>query len=608
MDDYKFKRVFLSRVVIVLSILLIALVGILLQLFSLQVGSYEYYKTLAEGNRFKIAPIQASRGLIYDRDGHPLATNKTVYSLEMPSRFNDKLPQVLAQVGEIIGTMPGEEKHLNQVSNYLTGVYNTILRSNLSEEEVAKLAINMHQLQNVEINGLIMRYYPYKDLFAHIIGYVSLLSAKDLKRIDPRNYRGQRYIGKTGIERFYEQDLHGKIGFSKIEVNAKGRFVRKVDSHLSKPGKDLMLTISKRIQQSAFDALGEHNGAIIVMNVHNGDVLAAVSRPSFDANLLGYSFSHSAYQKLQANPFKPFFNRAISGQYAPGSTIKPVVALAGLSYGIVGQEDYIYAGPYYQIPGQERHYRDWYKRGHGRINLSGSITQSCDVFFYDLAYKTGIRRLAPFIKRFGFGKKTGIDTTSEASGLVPTPAWKLATLQQSWLPAETVISGIGQGYLLATPIQLAVATAAIATRGKHVVPRVVKAIRHGGEWKEQPVQRKKDIQLQQSDWDYVIKAMRNVVHRSNGTAFRISHNINYLVAGKTGTVQVVSMPEEGEEEIPTELRNKLLEDHGMFIAFAPADKPEIVIATVAEHSGSGAIAAAISRKVLDAYFSQKRAQ
>ena len=610
MDYYTRKRIFSNRAAVVAAVLLAALGVLVANLFSLQISNHDYYRTLAEGNRFKLTPSPPPRGLIYDRNGRELAVNRTVYKLELTPSLIKDLPQTVQQIGGIIPLNPENVRLLLRHHADVPGFQNVVLRQRLDEEEVARLAVDMHRLNGVEINGRIARYYPQQELFAHLIGYVGLVSKQDKANVDPRSYYSRRYIGKTGVEKFYEKTLHGRIGSRKIEVNASGRPIRMVDHYKPLPGHDLLLTVDSAMQKAAFEALGEYSGAVVVMDTRNGDVLALVSRPSFDPNLFSYAFSEKAYGELQSSALKPFFNRAISGQYPPGSTIKPIVALAALENRTTAMDTEIFAGPYYQLPGHERHYRDWRKQGHGWVNLSDSITQSCDVFFYDISHKMGIGALSGFMRNFGLGQKTGIDLSAELAGLVPDAEWKRRALDQPWFPAETIIAGIGQGYVLATPLQMAAAAVTIANRGHRILPRVVKAVRHNGEWKEQPVKQAPAVKVDERHWDYVINAMEAVVHKTNGTAYRISDGLNYTVAGKTGTMQLVAIDdddEEKEDKDADEPINRELIDHGMFIAFAPAENPEIAVTVLAENSGSGAIAATLTRKVLDAYFADRKA-
>ena len=598
------KRLFKSRVVTA-AIIILGLLSILLyNLYNLQVIQYNDYQTTSDGNRFDLMSISPQRGLIYDSKGRTLAANRTSYSLELlPSLITDRIA-VIEKLKSLSNLDIGES---SDWENKVKADPNSrvVLRPNLFEEEVALISSELYHMPEVEIVGRLVRYYPEDDLFSHVIGYVGIVGAKDLAEIDKKNYLDRDYIGKTGIEKYYESMLRGKLGLRRVEVNARRKILASTNLRPAVAGDDIMLTIDTRIQRAAYEALTEHQGAVVALDPRSGGVLAMVSKPTFNPNLFTYSFSKKKYQELNAdNSLNPFFNRALSGQYAPGSTLKPVVALAALKYKTADPSHRMYAGPYYQIPGFKRHYRDWRAEGHGWVDLGLSITQSCDVFFYDVAYRMGVSNLSSFLWDFGLGHKTNIDTTSEASGLVPTPQWKYANRDEKWFPSETVMMGIGQGYLLATPLQLATMAATLANRGKRITPYLVQAHRKAGQTKWQKRTPESSVQLSdnsQQDWDYVINAMIDVVHHPNGTAYKIGQFAGYEIAGKTGTVQtrrIHDREKEKEIELQRELR-----DHAMFIGFAPPTAPEIAVAVVVEHSGSGSkYAAPVARRVLDAYF------
>ena len=604
MADHIPKRLFKSRVVTAAIIILGLLSLLLYNLYNLQLIQYSDYQTTSDGNRFDLISISPQRGLIYDSKGQVLAANRTSYSLEL-------LPNLITNrdtVIEKLQSLPNlDTRELSDLENKIRANPNSrlVLHPNLLEEEVALIASELYRMPELEIVGRLVRYYPKNDLFSHVIGYVGIVDTADLAKIDRKNYLERDYIGKTGVERYYESMLRGKLGLRRVEVNARRKILASTNLRPALAGNDIMLTIDTRLQRAAYEALAEYQGAVVALDPRSGSVLAMVSKPAFNPNLFTYNFSSKKYQELNAdNSLNPFFNRTISGQYAPGSTLKPVVALAALKYDTVDPSYQMYAGPYYQIPGFKRHYRDWREQGHGWVDLGLSITQSCDVFFYDVAYRMGVLNLSSFLKEFGLGHKTNIDTTSEASGLVPTPHWKYSQRNEKWFPAETIMMGIGQGYLLTTPIQLATMTATLANRGKRVTPHLVRAHRKAGqtEWQEKIPQSPEQLKNNSAqDWDYVIDAMIDVVHRPNGTAYKIGQFAEYEIAGKTGTVQtrrIVDREKEKEMELQRELR-----DHAMFIGFAPPTAPEIAIAVVVEHSGSGSkYAAPVALRVLDAYF------
>ncbi len=605
MADYIPKRLFKSRVVTA-GIIILGLFSLLLyNLYHLQVTQYSDYQTTSDGNRFDLISISPQRGLIYDSKGQVLAANRTSYNLELIPDLITNRDTTIKRLQSLLNLDTGELSDLENKIKANPNSHRLVLRANLFEEEVALIASELYRIPEVEIVGRLVRYYPENDLFSHVIGYVGTVDSKDLGRIDKQNYLRRDDIGKTGIEKYYEPMLRGKLGLRRVEVNAHRKILASTNLRPALAGDDIMLTVDTHLQRIAYEALAEHQGAVVALDPRSGSVLAMVSKPTFNPNLFTYNFSERKYQELNADAsFNPFFHRAVSGQYAPGSTLKPVVALAALKFKIVNPSYRMYAGPYYQIPGFQRHYRDWREQGHGWVDLGLSITQSCDVFFYDVAYRMGVAKLSSFLQEFGLGGKTNIDTASEASGLVPNPHWKHSERNEQWFPAETIMMGIGQGYLLATPLQLAVMTATLANRGKGITPYLVQAHRKTGYTKWQKKTPQSAVQLSdnsEQDWDYVIDAMVDTVHRPNGTAYKIGQFAEYKIAGKTGTVQTRRLHDR-EKEREMELQREL-RDHAMFIGFAPPSKPEIAIAVVVEHSGSGSkYAAPVARRVLDAYF------
>ena len=615
MNERARQRLFLTRTRSAALAMLALVAALSFHLFTLQVTEHGYYRTLSDENRLNLIPSPPPRGLIYDRSGLLLADNSTVYSLEITPSLVADMDTLLRQVRGVVEVGDDDLRRFRKTLRTGGFTRSIELRTRLSEEEVARFAVLRHRLRGADVVGRLVRHYPYDELFAHAIGYVGAISRDDLLNLDQRRYRGSRYIGKTGIENHYERELHGRPGFRRVEVNAGGHLIRTIGGRKPRPGSDVMLTIDTALQEQAYSALGDHDGAIVALDPRSGDVLALVSKPSFDPNLFSGNFSERQYRHLLNSSAKPFFNRAVSGQYPPGSTIKPMVALAALHNRVTDMQRKIFAGPYYQLPGYSRRYHDWRKEGHGWISLDTAIVQSCDVFFYDTAHRLGINRLALFLEDFGLGSATGVDTTAELSGIVPSPQWKREALGQSWFPAETIIAGIGQGYMLATPLQMAAMAATLANRGERVVPRLVKAVRQADLWRPLPVaERKQVVTSPLEHWDYVIDAMVSVIHSPNGTAYRISRGMDYDAAGKTGTVQVSEIKHDyhdyddliRKEAPPAE---EGLEDHAMFIAFAPVEHPEIAVAVVVEHGGSGArTAAPIARRIFDVYFGLLRAQ
>ncbi len=582
----------------------IAMLG--LRLFYLQITSNEHYATLSQENRVRVVPVPPTRGLIYDRNLKLLANNKPSYQIEITPVQVEDVQQVVKDLAEFIEL---EEHHLKKFFDDIKGkqtFQSTPLKLNLSEEEVARFSVNRHRFPGVEITARANRFYPLSGISTHALGYVGRINAQEVLRVDKQNYSGTTHIGKLGIEKRYEDILHGEVGYEHIEINAQGRRLRVLETVASTPGSDLILSIDAELQEVAQQQLGDRNGSVVAMDPVTGEVLAFVSTPTFDPNLFVNGISRAKYSLLRDDPDRPLFNRALTGQYPPGSTIKPIIALAGLHYGVTWADETMYAGPFYKLPGHKRKYRDWKKGGHGKVDMYKAIAQSCDVYFYTLATELGIDRMAEFLTYFNLGNRTQLDTWGEAKGLVPTQDWKRGVHGQPWYPGETVITGIGQGYMLTTPLQLAVATSAIAMRGQGVQPRFLRAIRKQGDVKEMTNATAMPYIEVQNDhyWDQIISAMVDVVHKPNGTANRIGRKAKYKIAGKTGTAQVFGLAE--DEEYEEENIAEKLRDHGLFIAFAPVDDPKIAVAVIVENGGSGSSAAApIARVVLDNYLLSK---
>ena len=609
MHQRHYNKIFVKRIWVAAVTLSLMSAALIANLMFLQIEKSSHYRTLAESNRLQFEAVAPPRGILYERNGGLLATNRTLYRLELTPSLVDDLDETLARLQDVVVLDARELDQFKRVVAKQPSFRSAVLKAHLTERELARFAVDRHHFNGVEIVGELGRHYPYREAFAHAVGYIGLLSQKDLASVDRRSYRGTRYIGKVGLEKQYEELLHGKPGVHTIEVNAQGRFIRGIDKRNPQAGRDVLLTLDRDLQLAAHEALGDYEGAVVVMDPRNGDVLALVSKPAFDPNQFLYGFSLDTYKGLLASQRHHFFNRAVSGQYPPGSTIKPIIALAGLHNGITSPDYYMFAPPHFSVPGNTRRFHDWKPAGHGWVNLRESIAQSCDVYFYDLAYRTGIDNLHRAFNAFGLGQPSGIDITNEASGLAPSREWKRAQLQQPWFPEETVITGIGQGYMLMTPVQLAAVTATIANRGVRVKPRLVRAVRDSERkhWESRRPVNLGTVEFSPEHWDLVINGMVDVVHRPHGTAYRIGADAHYMMAGKTGTAQTYGISEE-ERAQNTKVTEKVLMDHALFIAFAPVEDPTVVIAVVVEHVGGGAkYAAPIARHVLDVYFEPKTA-
>lgn len=594
------SQLFLSRTIAASAIVIILLLILTGRMIYLQIESHHHFKTLSQDNRVKIEPLPPTRGLIFDRNGEILAQNLPAYSLEIiPEKAGD-LTDTIQSLSEIITVDEDEVKRFHKLRKQRRRFDSIPLRIRLTGEEVARIAVNRHRFPGVDVKAKLLREYPFKDMTAHLLGYVARISEKELQEIDVSNYSGTSHIGKNGVEKTYEQLLHGNVGLQQVEVNAKGRVLRVLESQAPLPGHNLHLFIDMRLQQTALDALGDYNGAIAAIDVETGGVLTLVSKPGFDPNLFVEGISSKAYRALNESIDKPLFNRAIRGQYPPGSTVKPFVGLAGLEQGVVEFHQETYCPGFYQLPGKDHKYRDWKKWGHGKVSMPKAIIESCDVYYYELARTLGIDRIHGFLTGFGFGERSGIDLNGELPGLLPSRDWKRAKRREAWYPGETLIVGIGQGYFLTTPLQLAVATATLANRGKRISPRVVATIENP-DGTQIPTNTNIAVMQHQNPqhWDDVISAMTDVVEGSRGTARRIRSD-TYRIAGKTGTAQVFTVKQEEEYDEKNVAKHK--RDHALFIAFAPVENPRIAIAVIVENGGhGGSVAAPMARKVLDEY-------
>mgnify|MGYP000421472645 FL=1 len=615
-DFWREQRLFEQRAiaaVVIIATLSLLLVG---RLVWLQVVRYDYYTDLSQGNRVRIEPLPAPRGIIYDRQGLILAENQPAYQLELvPEQVPDldATLQGLVRIGLLNADDVDDAKRTVRSRRPFDSVP---IRLHLSESDMAAFGVNRFEFPGVDIRTRLARSYPQGETAVHALGYVGTVSAADLARIDREAYAGTSTIGKVGIEAAYEDPLRGRNGSREIMVNARGRSVEKLgtlqaalQTRPGEPGTDLFLTLDLEVQRVAEQAVRDQRAAIVALDPNNGDVIALVSRPGFDPNLFARGLTRTEYAALNENPDRPLFNRALRGTYPPGSTIKPVVALAGLTHGIIEPDKPFFCIGYFSLPGSSHRFRDWRPKGHGAVDLRSAISQSCDPYFYSLSNQLGVRRLNAFLGQFGLGKPTGIDIGGEKSGILPSPEWKKTAFKQRsaqvWFPGETVIFGIGQGYMTSTPLQLAHMTAILATRGKNFEPRLVRAMRNPRTQRMTELTPAPLPPLQAASaehWDLIIDGMRAVME--GGTATRSAAGAPYSIAGKTGTAQVFSVAQNArynESAIAERLR-----DHAWFVAFAPIEAPRIAIAVLVENGRSGSgTAAPIARTVMDAYLLRK---
>lgn len=622
-DPSSERRSFAARATVLFAIAMM-LVGVLVvRLIQLQIVDYDTYRTRSDENRIQVEPLAPPRGLIYDRNGVLLAENRPVSSLALVEErvldFDALLTELRTLVDIDEADLGNYQKRLKRRQRPYEAV---TLRESLSEAEVARLAVNRFRLPGVEVRTELKRHYPFGAVMAHAVGSVRRISEEDLRAFDVHessNYSATEFIGRRGVERFYERSLHGEVGYQRVEINAHGRVLQVLDIEPPKSGHDVTLHLDSSLQIAATAALGERRGAIVALDPKTGGVLALVSNPGYDPNLFVTGISAEQYQSMVSSLDTPMFNRAVNGQYAPGSTFKPVVGLAGLANRVVSWDEEITDRGWFKLPNQSRIYRDWSWRpgnsgGQGTVNMHRAIYRSANVFFYDLASRLTIAQLGSFARQFGIGEQISVDVEAASRGLMPDPIWKRGAKGEAWYPGDNVNLGIGQGDLLVTPLQLATMTAVIANRGRVVRPRMLRlAADAPPPFEYDPPQPLPDvIGPSPDDWERMVDAMEDVVHRGNkgygqnGTAWAYigMDDIPYRIAGKSGTAQVVEIKQ--GEEYDEELLDEYTRKHAWFIAFAPADDPQIALSVLVENGGGGsAVAAPVAREVLDYYLRPK---
>ena len=614
-DHWREQRMFDRRALIIGALMAFATLGLIARLVLLQVVRHEYYSDLSQGNRVRTEPIPAARGLILDRNGEVVAANQPAYQLELvPEEVSNKRDTLKRLVA--LGLLrPDEIDELMRTIDSSRSFDSVPIRLRMSDDDVARFAVRRFEFPGVDINTRQTRWYPNGDLAVHALGYVGAISEEDLKRIDRAAYAGTALIGKLGVESTYEDQLHGKNGFREVLVNAQGRsverqgaFVPNLRTRAPAAGEDILLSLDLKLQRVAEGALAGHRGAVVALDPANGDVLALVSLPGFDPNLFARGITTSEYNALANDEDRPLFNRALRGTYPSGSTIKPVLGLAALTDHTIQADTKVFCNAVFYLPGSTHVWRADKDEPRGYLDLPEAISRSSDVYFYRLASTLGIDRIAAFLEPFGYGQPTGIDIGGEKAGLLPTPEWKRKAFKRPedkvWFPGETVNLGIGQGYLLVTPLQLAHITGILAERGRNFRPRVVRGMRDAAghtSWLD-PVEGAPIRGVSSADWTVVIDAMIGTTHctRYCGTAWVAFKGAAYEAAGKTGTAQVYTVAQNARYNAKTVAER--LRDHAWFIAFAPADAPRIAVAVLVENAGFGASnAAPIARKMMDAY-------
>ena len=604
-DLHSEKQTFLARALFAVIMCVVLAFVLVARLVNLQVLNHDYYSTRADDNRMRITPVPPVRGLIYDRNGTLLAQNRPAFVLEVTPEQAGNIDDALKRLEPVIALTPKDIERFKDRVRKSPRYRGVALRSNLSMEEVARYEINRHDFRGIDVTAGLTRHYPLGASASHVVGYVGGINEDELQDIDPRDYQGLLQIGKVGVEKSHEDQLRGSPGAKIIEANAYGRPLRELDYRQGAPGKNLYLSLDARVQSVAEAALGDLDGAVVAIDPRNGEVIALVSKPGYDPQLFAEGVDAKTYAALNSDPDRPLFNRALQGTYPPGSTVKPAMALAGLEFNVVTPDHREFCKGEYTLPGSSRKYRCWKRSGHGWLDMAGGIAHSCDVYFYSLANTLGVDRIYQAMTGFGLGKATGVDLPLEKNGLMPSREWKRRVRRENWYPGETLNIGIGQGYLTVTPIQLAQMTARIAMRGSGFKPHIVHATEDALTKQIEPVvpEPLPPIPMQNpANWDAVVSAMEQVAQVPGGTAYKIGKDAPYRIAAKTGTAQVAGMSQDEAKARDQATVAERLRDHALFIAFAPAEDPKIVVAVIAEHGGHGAsVAAPIARQVMDMY-------
>lgn len=621
-DQNQEVQLFVGRATTLFVVVVLSLGLLALRLLELQLWNHDTYKSRSDDNRIRVQTLAPPRGMIFDRHGRLLADNQNAASLALVAEKIPDTQQTIDFLGDVLGLSSDQQVEVTKrLEAGRRPDASVVVIDSLTEAQVARLVVNRHLLPGVEVVNQLVRYYPYEEIAAHAVGSVRRLSDEDLRKVDPVQYSSTTFIGKRGVEAFYENQLHGSVGYQKAETDALGRIRQTLDVQAPEAGDDLRLHLDIDIQQAGVDALDGRRGAVVALDPRNGGVLAMVSQPAYDPNIFVTGMSEAVFSTLSSSRYVPLFNRATNGQYAPGSTFKPVVGLAGIAMGETTWTEIIEDSGAFQLPGQEREYRDWSwtkdnSGGQGMVDLRRAIYRSSNVYFYDLASRLQIRDLVAFAAEFGFGRNLALDIPSASDGLLPDPDWKQGVKGLPWYPGDSVNIGIGQGDLLATPLQMAVVAATLANRGHRVEPRMLLGQHHdpAASAINDPAVSSNRLaveQLSSQDWENMVASMEDVVHlgnqgfRGNGTAWaHIGRDIDYRMAGKSGTAQVVeiSQGEEYEEEALSEFDRK----HAWFIAFAPVENPTIALAVLVENGGGGSsVAGPVARAVIDAHMKKQ---
>jgi len=600
-------RLFNHRAIFAMAFVVLMFSIIIVNMYHLQVTSYQVYQTRSEGNRIKVVPLAPNRGLITDRNGILLADNRPVFSLELVPEQIDDMAATLAELATLIEITEEQQTHFLKEVRQQRRFNSIAVKEQLNDEEVAIISVNLHRFPGVTVEARLSRHYPFGDLFTHALGYIGRINSNDLSRLEESdqlaNYAATRDIGKIGLERYYETELHGTMGFQEVEVNNRGRLIRVLRSVPASSGKNIRLNLDVGLQLTAQQILLEKRGAIVAMDPRDGAVLAFYSNPSYDPNLFVHGISSTNYNALLNSPDRPLINRVTQGIYPPASTIKPHLALLGLETNTISPTTRIWDPGFFQLPGVEHRYRDWKRWGHGWVDVYSAIVESCDTFFYDMGVKLGIDRISDYMQSMGFGEKSGIDILEESNTNMPSRGWKRARHNQPWYHGDTVAVSIGQGYWTINPIQLLVTTAVLLNDGGQPTPHLAKELSNelGTDIVSTELKSVTPV-VNARNWQVIRDAMLQTVNTQKGTAFNAFRGATYTSGGKTGTAQIVSIAQDAKYD--ANAINERHRDNAMYVGYAPAESPTIVISVTVENvGGGGSTAAPIARQMLDYYFS-----
>ncbi|MEI7367533.1 peptidoglycan DD-transpeptidase MrdA [Pectobacterium colocasium] len=601
--DYTAESALFVRRALVAFLGILLLSGVLVaNLYHLQIVRVDDYRTRSNENRIKLVPIAPSRGIIYDRNGTPLALNRTIYQLELVPDKVDNLKDTLEALRPVVDLTDDDLESFEKERKRSRRFTSIPVKTGLSEIQVARFAVNQYRFPGVEIKGYQRRYYPYGSALTHVTGYVSKINDKDVERLTKEekiaDYAATHDIGKLGIERHYEDLLHGKPGYEEVEVNNRGRVIRQLHEQPPQAGRDIYLTLDLSLQIYIEKLLEGSRAAVIVTDPRDGGILAMVSTPSYDPNLFVDGISTKNYTKLQTDPNRPLINRATQGIYPPASTVKPYIAVSALTAGVITTNTSLFDPGWWQLPGSEKRFRDWKKWGHGRLNLTKSLEESADTFFYQVAYDMGIDRLSEWMNKFGYGQRTGIDISEESRGNMPTREWKLRQFKKPWYQGDTIPVGIGQGYWTATPIQMNKALVTLINDGQVKTPHLLYSSRENGvivPYRQAENQQIGDIHS--GYWEVAKDGMYGVANRANGTAHKSFEDAPYKIAAKSGTAQVFGLKE--NETYNAHKIAEHLRDHKLMVAFAPYKNPKVAISIILENGGAGPTVGTITRQILD---------